>query len=578
MRFKPQSLFARLLAALLSVVGVTLMVIVVLILQDRRELALRVGGVWNTSSRIAEITNHVSSLSGAQRAQQIERLTENPVVVGQVDFRVMRRRPDFSHLPEKFADQVRRQLGAGYKVAVAPSRPDKQNVIRIITGGGPRFPEAFGPSGGPPPDSAFLIVQGDGRGAVVSSERRAFQGKGTPDGAPPTANGKTSRELTAPGRRAGPSNDVWFVAPDTRALESGEGGDRVTIRGVARGGDIGGAPPSAILRTRRGPMMLGLFDVSVSLPDGQSLVFRVSPPWPEPPLPVRIFLEMGILTLALGLALFFTTRSITRPLSNLARAADAVGRSVRHPRLIEEGASEIRDATRAFNAMQDRLLRYLDSRTRVLAAMSHDLKTPLTRLRLRVESVSDPDLRDRFGSDLDEMESLVHGALGLFKGLDDDEIFESVDVNALLHTLQTEFTEMGAQVLVSGQALTPVAVKPRALKRCLTNLVENAVKFGSKADLIVEDGVTLVIRVRDDGPGIPMDCLEQVFEPFFRLESSRSRDTGGTGLGLTIARDVAQAHGGTLILNNLPERGLEAVLTIPRTPRDDDRIPHRVRP
>ena len=200
------------------------------------------------------------------------------------------------------------------------------------------------------------------------------------------------------------------------------------------------------------------------------------------------------------------------------------------------------------------------------------------RLRLRVESVSDNDLRDRFSTDLDEMESLVHGALGLFKGLDDDEKFESIDVNALLTMLQTEFTEMGARVTVSGQASAPVSVKPRALKRCLTNLVENAVKFGSKADLLVEDGPALVIRVRDDGPGIPAHSLEQVFEPFFRLESSRSRDTGGTGLGLTIARDVAQAHGGTLILNNLPERGLEAVLTIPRTARDDDRIPHRVRP
>jgi signal transduction histidine kinase len=231
---------------------------------------------------------------------------------------------------------------------------------------------------------------------------------------------------------------------------------------------------------------------------------------------------------------------------------------------VEQGAREIRDATRAFNAMQDRLLRYLDSRTRVLAAMSHDLKTPLTRLRLRVESVSEPELRERFGSDLDEMESLVRGALGLFKGLDDDEVFESVDVNALLETLRSEFTEMGARITVQGTALGPVSVKPRALKRCLTNLVENAVKFGSKADVIVEDGPMLVIRVRDDGPGIPADSLEQVFEPFFRLESSRSRDTGGTGLGLTIARDVAQAHGGTLILNNLPERGLEAVLQLPR--------------
>jgi signal transduction histidine kinase len=505
-RLAPQSLFGRLLAALLAVVGVTLTVIVILILQDRRDLALRVGGVWNTSHRIAEITSSVSSLKGPQRAQEIERLTENPVVVGQMDFRILRRRPDMVHLSEKFADQVRKQLGKGYKVTITPAQPENRDVIHIVTGGGPRSPDAFR---GPPgittgaPEERFLIIQGE----------------------PP-----------------------------------------------------GGRPPPTIVHGRRAGLMIGLFDVNVSMPDGQSLVFRVAPPWPEPPLPVRIFLEMGILTLALGVALLLTTRSITRPLSNLARAADAVGRSVRHPRLVEEGAREIRDATRAFNAMQDRLLRYLDSRTRVLAAMSHDLKTPLTRLRLRVESVSDADLRDRFSSDLDEMESLVHGALGLFKGLDDDETFEAIDVNALLGTIQTEFTEMGAQVSVSGQATSPVPVKPRALKRCLTNLVENAVKFGSKADLFVEDGLALVIRVRDDGPGIPAHSLEQVFEPFFRLESSRSRDTGGTGLGLTIARDVAQAHGGTLILNNLPERGLEAVLTIPRTARDDDRIPHRVRP
>jgi signal transduction histidine kinase len=538
MRVAPQSLFARLLAALLGVVGITLTVIVVLIMQDRRELALRVGGVWNTSSRIAEITNHVGALNGAQRSQEIERLIETPVVVGQMDLRVLRRRPDMAHLSEKFADQVRRQLGKGYKVDVTPAQPEKRDVIRMITNGAPRLNEAMAPPGAPP-DTTFMIVQHDeDRPVTVAPAQRATR-------MPPDA---------------APDGPEFMVR---------------TERGEVMTGRM---PPPGIMRLQRRAFFIGLFDVNVSLPDGGSLTFRVAPPWPEPPLPVRIFLELGILTLALGLALFFTTRSITRPLSNLARAADAVGRSVRHPRLIEEGASEIRNATRAFNAMQDRLLRYLDSRTRVLAAMSHDLKTPLTRLRLRVESVSDSDLRERFGSDLDEMESLVHGALGLFKGLDDEETFESIDVNALLHTVESEFTEMGAQVSVSGAAASPVPVKPRALKRCLTNLVENAVKFGSRADLIVEDGPALVIRVRDDGPGIPIDSLEQVFEPFFRLESSRSRDTGGTGLGLTIARDVAQAHGGTLILNNLPERGLEAVLTIPRTARDDDRIPHRVRP
>jgi signal transduction histidine kinase len=248
----------------------------------------------------------------------------------------------------------------------------------------------------------------------------------------------------------------------------------------------------------------------------------------------------------------------------LALAADAVGKSVRHPPLVEEGVREIRDATRAFNTMQDRLLRYLDSRTSVLAAMSHDLRTPLTRLRLRVESVADERLHARFSADLDEMEALVWSALALFKGLDDGEKFESVDVNALLATLAAEYAELGSPLDVQGQARDPVHGKPRALKRCLGNLVDNALKFGQRATIEIEDGAALLVRVCDDGPGIPEELLERVFEPFYRLDSSRSRDTGGTGLGLSIARDVAQAHAGSLTLRNRPQGGLVAELQLPR--------------
>ncbi len=215
--------------------------------------------------------------------------------------------------------------------------------------------------------------------------------------------------------------------------------------------------------------------------------------------------------------------------------------------------------------MQDRLQRYLDSRTRVLAAMSHDLKTPLTRLRLQVETLENPDAQERIGKQLDEMESMVRGALGLFRGLDDDEALAPVDVNALLSTLQSEFKQMGGEVTISGTAQGSFTGKPQALKRCLTNLIENAIKFGGRARLRVEDGRAVVIHVEDDGPGIPPDELERVFEPFYRLESSRNRDSGGTGLGLSIARDIAQSHGGSLVLRNLPAHGLEAILTLPRS-------------
>ncbi len=294
-------------------------------------------------------------------------------------------------------------------------------------------------------------------------------------------------------------------------------------------------------------------------------MFRTAAPPPSPPLPRGIFLQLGILTLALGGTLFFMTRSITRPLSDLATAADMIGRGGHHRPLAERGASELRNATRAFNAMQDRLHRYLDSRTRVLAAMSHDMRTSLTRLRLRVESIESEPLRDRVITDVDEMWEMVGQALGLLKGLNDEEPREPVDIDALLQALQAEHLELGGHVAIEGRARGPLMAKPRALKRCLENLLQNAIKYGARAHVHVTDGSELAIRIRDEGPGIPQELLEQVFEPFFRVESSRNPDTGGSGLGLSIARDIAQAHGGTVTLNNVASGGLEVVLILPRT-------------
>jgi signal transduction histidine kinase len=307
-----------------------------------------------------------------------------------------------------------------------------------------------------------------------------------------------------------------------------------------------------------------LYDATVRFPDGYTAVYRVTRITRGGPLPRGLFMNLALLAIVMSIALFVTARSITRPLSELASAADRVGRDLRQPKIAERGAREIRHAARAFNTMQDRLQRYLDSRSRVLAAMSHDLKTPLTRLRLQVEMLDDSAAQARIGRQLDEMESMVHGALALFRGLDDNEAFTLLDINELLATLRSEFAELSAKVSIEGNATRSILGKPQALRRCLTNLIANAVKFGSQASVIVEDGPGLVIRVRDDGPGIPEDQLERVFEPFYRLESSRNRDTGGSGLGLSIARDVVQAHGGSLLLRNLPLRGLEAVLTLPR--------------
>jgi len=307
------------------------------------------------------------------------------------------------------------------------------------------------------------------------------------------------------------------------------------------------------------------YDVTVRFADGAGVTYRVLRMPGGAPLPRNLFLNLSLLVLLLVIVLYVAARNITRPLSDLARAADSVGRDTRPAQpLAERGARELRDAARAFNTMQDRLHRYLDSRTRVLAAMSHDLKTPLTRLRLQVEALENPPMQARIGRELDEMEGMVREALALFRGLDDGEAPTAIDIEELLAQIREEFTDMGAAVTVGGHALRPFTGKAHALKRCLTNLIANAVKFGTRAEILIEDGADLVIRVRDRGPGIPEEELERVFEPFYRLESSRNRDSGGTGLGLSIARDVAQAHGGSLQLANAPGGGLEATLRLPR--------------
>lgn len=310
-----------------------------------------------------------------------------------------------------------------------------------------------------------------------------------------------------------------------------------------------------------------LYDVSVTIPGGDMLLFRLAQGQRVAPLPRSLLFNLMLLALLTAIAVYAVTRGITRPLSALARAAEAVGRDLRQPPLVERGSREVRDAARAFNTMQERMRRHVDSRTRVLAAMSHDLKTPLTRLRLRMATLDDADLQFRVDRDLDEMESMVNGALTLLRGLNDDEPPEAVDINQLLGTLQSEFAEFGTPFVVHGRVQTPYAGKPMALKRCLTNLISNATKFGGGVSVQLEDGGAVIISIRDQGPGIAAEHLAHVFEPFYRIESSRNRDTGGTGLGLCIARDIAQAHGGALVLTNLPQGGLQATLNLPRSSR-----------
>jgi signal transduction histidine kinase len=215
--------------------------------------------------------------------------------------------------------------------------------------------------------------------------------------------------------------------------------------------------------------------------------------------------------------------------------------------------------------MQSRLVAYLDERTRVLAAMSHDLKTPITRLRLRAELLQDGQLREKFERDLREMEVMVASALDFLRGMDNGEAVRPVDINAMLESLQADLRETGGTVTLEGRAAGPYPGRPQALKRCLANLLENAIKYGRVAHVVVDDdNRRLQVSIFDEGQGIPPEHLEKVFEPYYRVEGSRSRDTGGTGLGLAIAKNVAELHGGSIGLENRPQGGLTAVLLLPR--------------
>ncbi len=281
-------------------------------------------------------------------------------------------------------------------------------------------------------------------------------------------------------------------------------------------------------------------------------------------LPWRLLLTLAILLAAVLLLSYVAVRWITRPLNVLASAADQLGRDINRPPLPESGPLEVSRAAHAFNTMQIRLIQFIDERTHLLTAMSHDLKTPITRMRLRTELLDNNNLREKFESDLVEMESMVTQTLEFMRGLAHREPKQPVDVMGLLESLQADNEAMGRTVTVDGRVTRPFLAVPQLLKRCISNLVDNATAYGQRAEIRVDEGSSeLTIRVRDHGPGIPDSELETVFEPFFRLEGSRSRETGGTGLGLSIARNIARAHGGEVRLRNHENGGLEAILTLP---------------
>jgi signal transduction histidine kinase len=263
-------------------------------------------------------------------------------------------------------------------------------------------------------------------------------------------------------------------------------------------------------------------------------------------------------------ASIWAIRRLTMPYSILADAAERFGRDRNPVQLPESGPREVRIAAHAFNLMQERLQRFLADRDQLVAAVSHDLRTPVTRLRLRAEFVEDADQRTRMLADLEDIESMTRAVLAFARDAAHPEPREPVDLISLLDALCSDQPDVALTLPSSLPPRIACQADPVALRRCIANLIDNAIKYGTCARVALTlAGSTVRVSVDDDGPGIAEADREQVFRPFFRLEASRNRETGGTGLGLTIARTVARAHGGDVVLANRPEGGLRAELVLP---------------
>jgi len=268
----------------------------------------------------------------------------------------------------------------------------------------------------------------------------------------------------------------------------------------------------------------------------------------------------------LAVCCWFAVRIATRPLHELARVAEALGPDLKAERLEEDGPSEVARAARAFNAMQQRISAHVAERMQILAAISHDLQTPITRMRLRVDQMDDEAQASKLAQDLHEMEQLVKEGVAYARTLHGTgEAPRRVDLDALLDSLVCDYEDAGSPVTFERRLNVAIVTRVQALRRIVGNLVDNALKYGSTAAIEVSaspQDKTVTISVLDSGPGIPEEALEKVFEPFYRLETSRNRGTGGTGLGLAISRQLAVAMGAQLTLRNRPEGGLEGRLVL----------------
>ncbi|OPB01066.1 two-component sensor histidine kinase [Pseudomonas fluorescens] len=305
--------------------------------------------------------------------------------------------------------------------------------------------------------------------------------------------------------------------------------------------------------------------LTIQLSNDQWLNAVYAKPMRNSPLTLQSLFSLLITAIALSVIAIIVTRSITRPMRHLAAAAELLGRGESVPNLPESGPDDIRQMVEAFNRMQARIQKFNDDRTLMLAAIGHDLRTPITSLRLRAEFVTDPDIQEKMLGAIEEIRSMTEAAIAYAREEATVEATRATDLSALVESLCDDLAELGMRVSYIEGSKIIYRCRPDALRRALRNVIENAVRYGEQARVNIHHTVEGIdIMVEDDGPGIPDNAQERVFAPFFRLEDSRSRDTGGIGLGLSIARAIVRHHGGDVSLNNL-EVGLRVRISLPVT-------------
>ncbi|MBV9571586.1 MAG: HAMP domain-containing protein [Alphaproteobacteria bacterium] len=314
---------------------------------------------------------------------------------------------------------------------------------------------------------------------------------------------------------------------------------------------------------KRRPNTESVIEVMVPLVRGTQLITTFYHP-PPPPWPVQSIVGAVVAILMTSLATALVARRVTRPLSKLATAAGEAARGGAAPRVPEEGPSDVRRAAVAFNAMTDQVARTMESQRQLLSAVGHDLRTPITAMRINTEFVEDPDTRERLTKNIEELQELTEAVLSAAKGVGWEEM-RKVDLAALVESVCTDLEEMDKPVHWTSHAAAPLSCRPNEIRRAIRNLIENAIAYGKRASVHLNAmPAAYEIIVEDEGPGIPEADQERVLEPFVRLESSRSPETGGSGLGLALVKAIAHGHGGSIRLINRSEGGLRAILCLPR--------------